>query len=589
VTTFRVFAKRLLAPTLLLLLPVIAVAGGCGAAATAISDVQGEKSSSPLAGKTVTVEGVITMDARQKGGFRGFYLQQPDHETDNNPDTSEALFVYTNRSAGSVGDRVRVSGRVKEFHGLTELTDVSALDRCGTGDLPEPIPVTLPWPGNLPPEHLENMRVEVSGELTVIDHYNLARYGELTLAARDQLIATEVMAPGKAARARHQRQDRNRLLLDDGRGTRDPRPIPWPEPALSADNTVRAGDRVGNLSGILDFRFGAWRLQPESPPDFRPRNPRPGVPPKPESSTLRVVTLNLGNFFNGDGNGEGFPAARGAGSATAYQRQLSRLVATLTAPDPDIIAVTEVENDGYGADSAIADLANALGEQWHYVEADGRTGSDAIRTDLLYRSDRVRTEGRSRRPEAASFPRLGRPPVAQLFSPLESDNTLRIIVVHLKSKACRGAEGPNRDQKDGQGCYNHSREQATRALLGWADSLPRPANMAGTMITGDMNSYARETPLQLLAEAGFTNAVRQFHTCSESTCSQTSYRYRGRRGTLDYSLVSEGLVGRLTGATVWPVNAEEPRALDYRGPVPVPEHQPWRSSDHNPVITDFSF
>ncbi|MFN2362421.1 MAG: ExeM/NucH family extracellular endonuclease [Marinobacter sp.] len=588
-TTFRFFIKTILAPALLLWLPVMAAAESCGAPATAISDVQGEETSSSLAGKTVSVEGVITMDARHKDGFRGFYLQQPDHETDNNPKTSEALFVYTNRSAGSRGERVRVSGRVKEFHGLTELTDVSSVDRCGKEDLPEPVPVNLPWPGDLPPEHLENMRVEVSGELTVIDHYNLARYGELTLAARDQLIATEVIEPGKAAQSRHQSQNHSRLILDDGKGARNPRPVPWPEPNLSADNTVRAGDRVGNLSGILDFRFGAWRLQPESTPVFKPVNPRPGVPPRPESTTLRVVTLNLGNFFNGDGNGKGFPAPRGARTAAGYTQQQSRLVAALTKPDPDIIAVTEMENDGYGPNSAIADLANALGEQWRFVKADSRTGTDAIRNDLLYRSDRIRTKGRARRPDAASSPKLARPPVSQVFRSLEGNDTLRIIVTHLKSKACGGAAGPDRDQKDGQGCYNHSREQATRAILKWADSLPMPGSMAGTMITGDMNSYARETPLQLLAEAGYTNAVRQFHTCNETACDQTSYRYRGRRGTLDYSLVSEGLIERLVGATAWPINAEEPVALGYQGPVPVPGDQPWRSSDHNPVITDFSF
>lgn len=587
--TLRAFVKGLLAPLLLLWLPVFAAAAGCGASATAISQVQGEKSSSPLAGETVTVEGVITMDARHGGGFQGFYLQQPDRETDDNPQTSEALFVYTNRATGNRGERVRVSGRVKEFHGLTELTDISAIETCGKGVLPEPAPVTLPWPRGQQPEHLENMRVAVSGELTVIDHYNLDRYGELTLAAGDQIIATEILKPGQKARARHQNQERNRLLLDDVMGTRNPRPIPWPAPGLSADNSVRAGDHVSQISGILDFRFGAWRLQPESPPVFRTANPRPEVPSRSESATLRIVTLNLGNLFNGDGNGRGFPTARGAEMAAEYKQQQSRLVAALIAPNPDIIAVTEMENDGYGPESAIAGLARALGEHWRYVKASSRTGKDAIRSDLLYRQDRVTAVGKAHRPGPSSFPKPGRPPVAQLFRPAGSHETLRIIVAHLKSKACRGAKGPNRDQEDGQGCYSHSREQATRAILDWTESLPQPDNLAGTLITGDMNSYAREKPLQLMAAAGYTNAVRRFHGCTETACDHTSYRYRGRSGTLDYSLVSRGLADRLVGANVWSINAEEPKALSYQGPVPLADDKPWRSSDHNPVITDFSF
>lgn len=528
------------------------------------------------------------MDARHKGGFRGFYLQQADNETDSNPKTSEALFVYTGRSAGSRGERVRVSGRVKEFHNLTELTDVEALTVCGSGRLPEPVPVTLPWPENRPPEQLENMLVTIADKLTVIDHYNLARYGELALAARNQLMPTEVMAPGPAAEALYQSQQQNRLLLDDGKGARNPRPVPWPTGKLSADNTVRAGDQVTRLTGVLDFRFSAWRVQPLSPPGFQRANPRSEPSPRPDSSSVRIVTLNLENLFNGDGRGGSFPTPRGAQTASQFEQQLARLVTTLKAPDPDIIAVTEVENDGYGHYSAIADLTRALGGDWRYVKADSNTGNDAIRTDLLYRSDRVTALGSASRLASGPFRHRGRPPVAQVFQPMASDHTLRVVVPHLKSKACHGAQGPDRDQNDGQGCYSHSREEATRAILRWVDSLPQTGNLAGTLITGDLNSYARETPLQLMAGAGYTNAVRRFHDCNHISCSRTSYRYRGRSGTLDYSLVSKGLADHLVSATTWPVNSDEPRALGYEGPIAGGENQPWRSSDHDPVITDFS-
>lgn len=168
------------------------------------------------------------MDARQQGGFRGFYLQQADGETDNDPQTSEALFVYTHRTDGQRGDRVHVSGRVKEFHGLTELTDITSITRCGNSRLPEPVSIALPWQDGQPPEHLENMRINVAGELTVIDHYNLARYGELALAAEPQTMATEILEPGPGAQSHHRWQAINRLLLDDGLGARNPRPIPWP-------------------------------------------------------------------------------------------------------------------------------------------------------------------------------------------------------------------------------------------------------------------------------------------------------------------------------------------------------------------------
>ncbi|MBC7185167.1 MAG: endonuclease, partial [Marinobacter sp.] len=76
----------------LLILPLPAVAAAaesaCGDPATAISDIQGSGPASALAGRTVTVEGILTLDSRSTGGFGGFYLQQADHQTDNNPATS---------------------------------------------------------------------------------------------------------------------------------------------------------------------------------------------------------------------------------------------------------------------------------------------------------------------------------------------------------------------------------------------------------------------------------------------------------------------------------------------------------------------
>src|SRR5690554_7233971 len=68
------------------LLPAVAAAS-CGDPATPIHRIQSDGTRSPLAGQTVTVEGIVTRDAREPGGFNGFYLQQADHETDNNPAT----------------------------------------------------------------------------------------------------------------------------------------------------------------------------------------------------------------------------------------------------------------------------------------------------------------------------------------------------------------------------------------------------------------------------------------------------------------------------------------------------------------------
>lgn len=564
------------------LLPA-AAAASCGDPATPIHRIQSDGTRSPLAGQTVTVEGIVARDAREPGGFNGFYLQQADHETDNNPATSEALFIYTRKKTGKPGQRLRVTGTVKEFHGLTELVAVRNLKVCGTAPLPEPIEVRLPWPEA--PEHLENMRVRFSQPLTIIDHYNLARYGELTLASSDQVTPTEYLPPGAKAAARSQRNQLHRVLLDDGKSQRQPNPVPWLN-NLAGDAPLRAGDRVTRLEGVLDFRFSQWRLQPSVMPRFQRNNPRPDAPPAPARNHVRVMALNLQNFFNGNGRGNGFPTPRGAESLQQLEVQASRLRSAILQAKPDILAVSELENDGYGPDSAITQLAEALGEPWAFIRTPGQDGSDAIRTALLYRTDRVVPAGQPHRLRSGTFRHQGRPPLAQAFRPAAGGDALQVVVPHLKSKSCRQASGQETDRQDGQGCYSHRRSEEAGALIRWLDSLPAPARFAGTLITGDLNSYAMETPVQRFRQAGYHSQVHRFYPCGPEACAYHSYRYRGEKGSLDYSLADRHLQPRVRHAQTWNINADEARALAYNQRSALSGPQPWRASDHNPVITD---
>ncbi|PSF10442.1 endonuclease [Marinobacter halophilus] len=546
--------------------------------------VQGSGSSSPLAGQTVTVEGVLTQDSRDRDGFNGFYLQQADAETDQNPATSEALFIYTHQSTGKPGQRLRLTGTVKEFHGLTELVNVRELTVCGNAALPHPINVSIPW--TQPPESLENMRVRFTDPLTVIDHYNLTEYGELTLAANDQVTPTEYLAPGSKALRQSQRNNQHRVLLDDGQSVRNPDPIPWPPDGLEHPQTLRAGDTITGIEGVLDYRFGQWRIQPDRPPRFKRLNARPEAPARPSKDSQRLMTLNLENFFNGDGKGGGFPTARGAQHPNAFRRQSQRLVAAILQSDPDILAVTEMENDGYGPDSALAELARQLGADWSFIATPGQDGRDAIRNALLYRSDRVTPIGAAMRPDTGRFSALDRPPVAQIFRFPGSVQTVRVVVPHLKSKSCRNARSVNSDQQDGQGCFNHRRVQAANAILEWLATLPQPQTLAGTLIAGDLNSYAQEDPMQIFYTDGYISLAHHFQSCDANHCDHHSYRYQGEKGSLDYILASGTLLPYVVNAQSWNINADEPRALGYGHSAGRSVTGPWRASDHNPLITD---
>lgn len=566
---------------LLPFLQLPAWAESCGEPALAIHQIQGAAAQSPYVGQQVTVEGVVTYSATGAGELRGVFLQSADHQQDDNPTTSEALFVHSLAPLSAPGRRLRLTGQVQEYHGLTELTRVQRPTDCGPAPLPTA--TTIAWPPADGAEALEGMRVQLESPLVVIDQYDLGRYGTLTLAPDRQPIPTQILPPGPRAQTLYRHQQRQRLLLDDGRLQRHPRPLPYPPGGLSEHQTLRTGTTVDQLAGVLDYRFDHWRLHPERPPVFGPTAARPAPPAPPEGHQLRVVAFNLGNYFPYRASaGQPRESSRGAASARQWQRQQQRLVSTIQALAPDVLALTELASDGYGPASAPAILAQALGAQWRFVRSPD-DGQDAIRVGLLYRSDRVDVVDAPMTVDLVG----SRPALVQTLRPLIGQHSsrlppIRLVVTHFKSKGCGRARGADQDQGDGQGCYAARRNRQAEQLV---EALTEAPPGTGTLILGDLNSYARETPLGRLANAGYRDLLNP----PGQSGWRYSYRFRGRLGTLDYGLADQTLLPHVQAARTWAINADEPSVLGYqhqRFGDRVAAGQPWRSSDHDPVVID---
>jgi predicted extracellular nuclease len=122
--------------------PVGPVIGNCGDSATLISAIQGAGTASPEAGKTVVVEAVVS---RVTAFATGFYIQEETSDSDNNPATSEGIFVFNDTATDypAVGDKVRVVGKVEEFFTKTQIRR-TGLAACGTATPVQPVSVTLP-------------------------------------------------------------------------------------------------------------------------------------------------------------------------------------------------------------------------------------------------------------------------------------------------------------------------------------------------------------------------------------------------------------------------------------------------------------
>ncbi|MGN6150475.1 MAG: ExeM/NucH family extracellular endonuclease, partial [Lysobacteraceae bacterium] len=338
----------------------------------------------------------------------------------------------------------------------------------------------------------------------------------------------------------------------------------------------RAGTRVRGVEGVVDLRRGTPLLLPTRAPRFD-RNAQPKAPRV--GGDVRVASFNLENFFNGDGHGGGYPTPRGARTEAEHRTQQARLVATIRGLAPDIAALMELENDGFGPDAAVAQLVDALNAagdgDWRFVATTADQGSDQIRVGMLYRASRVQPVGDAATLSDDLFGSRSRPPLAQSFR-AGNGPVFTVVANHFKSKGCNGATGTDADQHDGQSCWNAVRTASTRRLDAWLRTDPTHAGSDLTLIVGDLNAYTREDPVQALVDAGWRDAFAGHRD------TPYSYVFAAQTGRLDHALLSPALAARLAGAAEWHTNADEP---DSRGYQERPDDRAvWRSSDHDPLV-----
>ncbi len=396
------------------------VAPVCSLPFTPTYQIQGSGLTTPYNGATVTTQGVVVGDYEGASpALRGFYLQ--DSTGDSDPATSDGIFVFESNNANSVnlGDVVRVTGTAGENQGQTQVS-ANSIVNCNTTATVTPVDVNLPFANANDPERFEGMLVRLPQTLYVTEHYQLGRSGEVLLSSARLQQPTNVVAPGAPALALQAANDLDQILMDDASQVQNPNPIVFGRGGdpLSAGNTLRGGDTVSGIVGVMGYTWGgyaaspnAYRVRPINAlggyiPSFAPANPRPAVAPNVGGS-VRVVGMNLLNFFNTfDGDSTNPPYAcnlgvggdltdcRGADDAAEFARQWPKTVAAIIGMDADVIGLVELENDGYGPDSAIAFLVDQLNAAttlgtYAFIDVDAATaqvnalGTDAIKVGLI--------------------------------------------------------------------------------------------------------------------------------------------------------------------------------------------------------------
>lgn len=500
-----------------------------------IGDVQGTGHTSAFVGQTVTVTGtVIAIDTN---GSRGFYIQ--DADGDGNAATSDGIFVFTNAAPTvQVGQLVSVTGAVAEFipngaapgsFSTTEIVSPTVSVLAQTG--PAVTATLIGGPGGLTPptsdlaagslffESLEGMLVTVKAPVVVGPTNS---FGEIETLANNGADATG-------------RTDRGGILLSGGQpsfgntdtvgGDFNPERIQIDDdtgvlPGFSTPQ-VNVGAQLSDVTGIVNYDFGNYQVVATQAYTVTQQSTlvKETTTLQAAANKLTVASYNAENLDPSDG------AAR---FATFAQQILNNL------KSPDIIALQEVQDNDGATNSSVTsasvtlqmlvDALNAAagpnGPHYKFIDnpfiGDDTNGGEPggnIRTAYLYNDDRVDFVAGSLRSVSAngnaiSNPALpndqqtnldnpffgSRPPLAATFTFNGEDVT--IINNHFTSKggsgALFGSQQPPFDAGEVQ------RAGQAQAVNNFVDSLLAGNPNAKIVVTGDLNDFDFEAPLNVL-------------------------------------------------------------------------------------------
>lgn len=276
-----------------------------------------------------------------------------------------------------------------------------------------------------------------------------------------------------------------------------------------------------------------------------------------ENSSLKVMSLNAQNYFNGRlyRGTVSFKGGRGPSNQRAYAQKKSKLVDYIQHVNPDILALQEVENDTRYPSPAILDLKSSLGNDYELVSFGSISkstytvkspyGDDAITQFILYKpSNKLKAIG-----HAKSFSwsgnGAGRPIILQKFS-MDQNRTFCVANSHLKSK--RNSCGQD------QQCTQKRLKQAKV----FSKSLKQQRDYCGSILwVGDFNSEPHQQTMRYLKSSQWQLLLAP----------QTySYIFRGRKILLDHALWH-------SSNALFDINA-------------FVDHTPKLLSDHFPVIIE---
>ena len=285
-----------------------------------------------------------------------------------------------------------------------------------------------------------------------------------------------------------------------------------------------------------------------------------------DTHNLLVCALNC-EYYLVENIGTGY----GPDNKAESDRQHAKIMDALTRIRADIYGFMEVEQ----GQSALRKLADALtattGRHYTWINDGGSASGSYTKSGYVYCSDVVRPHGalKSNNTGVSNRKKL------QAFDLISSGERFIFSINHFKAKSGSGT-GPDADQGDGQGIYNHARVVEAESVISFYNTNRSYYGDEDILVMGDLNAYAKEDPIRVLTSAGMTDLHRFFHADSSY-----SYTFHGEAGYLDHALCNATLRPQITGMVAWHINSDESDSYTYDKSS---DETMFRCSDHDPVL-----
>ncbi|MDR9827353.1 ExeM/NucH family extracellular endonuclease, partial [Vibrio sp. FNV 38] len=464
----------------------------------------------------------------------GFFMQ--DQHGDNNPMTSEGIFVPGFTNDLNIGDEVIAYGPVFENYYWTQLK-ASFVEQTGnTGIEIEPITIVVHsddenFSSTL--ERHENMLVRFADEsdmrVTRTFGFDYGPYRNNMVIAHKSINThpNQLFAPNSEAAKEQSASNIDRRVFVESFAKAPNGIVPWyknfgnDNGSGETDDYIRIDAKISGdgLVGPLSYSYNEYRIfvmNEANQSTFDHQGVDRSIEPTlTEDGDLRVASFNVLNYFTSPFGGNNNPLEQNRGAETwqEFEQQRAKIIAAIISLDADIVGLIEVENNGFDENSAIYDLVTELNlhldaeKQYEIIVKEGveRIGTDAITNHAIYRPSVVSLEQfdiielpqQHVELEDGSYKRAyQRDAVVPTFNVTNSNKSLTIAVNHFKSKGstCWEDDQDGDDQDpDLQGSCENFRVSAAYHL---AEQMARYDGYR--IIMGDLNAYAAEDTLMVL-------------------------------------------------------------------------------------------